>query len=423
VSSENEYKKLLIIGTLIGLLGSLALIIGIFFDFFTLGVEILDLAILTLVFAIFILCLLTFFGALRPTGFGLKDERPSLFALVVFILAPTLVVSNYNTPMYYLLEAGNDVLLAGTAGAVNFIGYSGIALMIIAFILLSWIFFYKNRFGAKRDAEETVTGSVKFLRILTSILAIVSGVGMILGMTLTITTTASAGLFMAGGLHFDIAATGFLIFIVGMVITAVLVLLSNLGAIKASKNEMPLLAIILIIVIAPGYAPDGTLITTWSTPVFKLLEYTSVRTGELTFMGWILVISILISIAAFTTGIFAYFRKTHTQVTPTMGSFEPKRRRRKSALTGPPSAATGPPSGSLASQLASQPPSAAQPSVPTAQTGPPSFMPSGPPSASTPTATSPAATAEKPTCPFCGKELSYIDEYQRWYCYSCQQYV
>ena len=39
MSSENEYKKLLIIGTLIGLLGSLALIIGIFFDFFTLGVD------------------------------------------------------------------------------------------------------------------------------------------------------------------------------------------------------------------------------------------------------------------------------------------------------------------------------------------------------------------------------------------------
>jgi hypothetical protein len=26
------------------------------------------------------------------------------------------------------------------------------------------------------------------------------------------------------------------------------------------------------------------------------------------------------------------------------------------------------------------------------------------------------------TCPTCGKPLSYIKEYDRWYCYSCKEY-
>lgn len=28
-----------------------------------------------------------------------------------------------------------------------------------------------------------------------------------------------------------------------------------------------------------------------------------------------------------------------------------------------------------------------------------------------------------PPCPSCGKELTYIPEYQRWYCYQCKRYV
>ncbi|MHA1462000.1 MAG: hypothetical protein ACTSQ0_02920, partial [Candidatus Heimdallarchaeota archaeon] len=93
--------------------------------------------------------------------------------------------------------------------------------------------------------------------------------------------------------------------------------------------------------------------------------------------------------------------------------------------TGPPSADTG----GLASQLASSgPPSAAtgppsalgqEPTVSGQPPTPPSFLASG---SSPPSAAAPAAT-DKPTCPFCGKALRFIDEYQRWYCDSCAQYV
>jgi len=30
---------------------------------------------------------------------------------------------------------------------------------------------------------------------------------------------------------------------------------------------------------------------------------------------------------------------------------------------------------------------------------------------------------ERPTCPTCGKPLTYIEQYKRWYCYNCGKYV
>ncbi len=32
-------------------------------------------------------------------------------------------------------------------------------------------------------------------------------------------------------------------------------------------------------------------------------------------------------------------------------------------------------------------------------------------------------SGEKPLCPSCGKPLTFIEQYQRWYCYSCEKYV
>jgi len=29
----------------------------------------------------------------------------------------------------------------------------------------------------------------------------------------------------------------------------------------------------------------------------------------------------------------------------------------------------------------------------------------------------------KPACPTCGKPLTYIEQYKRWYCYNCSKYV
>jgi sporulation protein YlmC with PRC-barrel domain len=34
-----------------------------------------------------------------------------------------------------------------------------------------------------------------------------------------------------------------------------------------------------------------------------------------------------------------------------------------------------------------------------------------------------AQQAQQPICPTCRGPLSYIQQYQRWYCYKCQKYV
>jgi sporulation protein YlmC with PRC-barrel domain len=44
--------------------------------------------------------------------------------------------------------------------------------------------------------------------------------------------------------------------------------------------------------------------------------------------------------------------------------------------------------------------------------------------ASTPTTTpTPVAQTVQPLCPTCGKPLTYIQQYKRWYCYNEQKYV
>lgn len=35
----------------------------------------------------------------------------------------------------------------------------------------------------------------------------------------------------------------------------------------------------------------------------------------------------------------------------------------------------------------------------------------------------PQPTPAQPICPTCRKPLSYIKQYQRWYCYNCKKYV
>ena len=45
--------------------------------------------------------------------------------------------------------------------------------------------------------------------------------------------------------------------------------------------------------------------------------------------------------------------------------------------------------------------------------------------ATTPTAApaAPTAPTARPLCPTCGKPLTYIEQYKRWYCYNEQKYV
>jgi sporulation protein YlmC with PRC-barrel domain len=45
------------------------------------------------------------------------------------------------------------------------------------------------------------------------------------------------------------------------------------------------------------------------------------------------------------------------------------------------------------------------------------------PAAAEPAITTQPAQAAQPTCPTCGRPLTYIKEYQRWYCYNDKKYV
>ncbi len=42
--------------------------------------------------------------------------------------------------------------------------------------------------------------------------------------------------------------------------------------------------------------------------------------------------------------------------------------------------------------------------------------------AAQPVQTAQQAQSSQATCPTCGGQLSYIQQYQRWYCYKCQKY-
>jgi ribosomal protein L37AE/L43A len=33
------------------------------------------------------------------------------------------------------------------------------------------------------------------------------------------------------------------------------------------------------------------------------------------------------------------------------------------------------------------------------------------------------ASSEAPTCPKCGKKATWVEEYKRWYCYDCKDYL
>jgi hypothetical protein len=416
-SEDDEYKKLLATSTLIGLIGSVLLIVGMVLDIISVGVKILDLWILAWVIGILIVNLLTFLGAATKYGLVINDERPSLLVTALFIFAPTLLISDKNTPMFYLLELGNRSIGEGLATFMNYLGIIGMGILLITFFIQTWIFLWKNRLAFTRDTyfEGSEIAFVRVVRILTGIISVVAGIGIIIGMVVAPSTTTSSLLMFEDGSQIDLKALAFIFFLVGTVITAIVMLLSNFGILKTPKTEIPLLVLLLAIMILPGYAPPSATITTWSTPIFKLLEFGQVIFGDITAMGWILIISVLALVIGFMVGIITFFIKTSAvfEAKPTTTV----RRRRARIPKRQPTAAIEdirPASGSLAEQLASS--QTQQP----ATSGPPStpgFMPTAPPTGTA------APAADKPICPFCGKALRFIDEYQRWYCDSCQQYV
>ena len=415
MSSENEYKRLLIIGTFIGILGSLAIIFGIISDFIRVGVKILDLGIFAWAIGIFIICLVTFLGAFIPFGLMLNDERPSLFAIALFILAPTIVISEHTTPMYYMLTIVNELLSTNSASFMNYVGFIGIILLITSFIILSWIFAWKFRRYTASDIYQDDFTEIKFVRIMrlvTCICTITASVFIILGL-ITPTNSETASLMMSGiGSNFDFSAFAFMAQMIGLTTTAVIILIGNFGAPRIPRNEIPLIFLLFIMLVMPGYAPQGTTITTWSSPVFKILEYGRYNFRNLIFMGWVLLIGVLLLVLAFMLGILTYFLKTSA----TYVSRPASTGRVKTTKTKKPKRTKAEPEqvGTLATQLSTSP-TGTQTIPSSSPTGPPTGTITGPPVG--------AQTPEQPTCPFCGKNLRFIQEYQRWYCDSCSQYV
>ncbi|MCK5182958.1 MAG: hypothetical protein KAQ95_01545, partial [Candidatus Heimdallarchaeota archaeon] len=311
MSSENEYKKLLVIGTLIGLLGSLAIIVGMILDIVGGAIAVHGLAILTLVFGIFITCLITFLGALTPHGLNINDERPSLFALLLFIFAPTVIFTSFNTPLYFLLDYGNAVLGSGSITANFYIVFIGVALLLIAFLFQAWIFLWKNRMsstGGLNLGGTSDIGFVKILRIITSFITILAATGIILGMILPASGTAVAGLLMyEDGTQLDLAALTFIVILAGIVITAVIMLLGNFGIKRFPNSELPVLALLSLAIILPGYEPQTVTDTFWSSPVRALLSFGNSIFGDLEIWGWILIVGLLVLVLAFFLGILSFF--------------------------------------------------------------------------------------------------------------------
>ncbi|MBN1329409.1 MAG: hypothetical protein JXA54_08040 [Candidatus Heimdallarchaeota archaeon] len=427
MSSDNDYKKLLTVGSVIGIFGAIAVAIGMFLSYGIIGsgtTDIFGLTAVSLVIGIFIICLITLIGVLSPRT-TINEERPGLIALAIFIFAPTSFISQYSTPMFYLLSIGNDMLSSADFGF--YIGIIGLALLLVAFFAYAWIFLWKNRTnatsGLNLSGSSSEIGFVKVLRIFTSLFIIIAGVGIVLAMCIPpyTGTLPAGGLIMTDTrLTLDLTAIAFFVEIAGIIITAFLVMIGNFGTNKPSRSEVPLLAFTSFLIIYPGYKPASAVESLWSSPIYELLVYVHSiivdPTKTINIWGWILLVSVLIFVFSFFLGILSFFfnKSAVRREAPSAVSsgLEPKRKKKEKFPTGPPSATSGPPVGGLAAQLSGPPSaSAGPPSAPSFMSTSPS---SGPPASS---------VSDAPTCPFCGKPLRFINEYQRWYCDSCAQYV
>ncbi|MFW9923700.1 MAG: hypothetical protein ACFFDW_10490 [Candidatus Thorarchaeota archaeon] len=439
---ENKFKQLLIIGSIISIVGAIGIILGeiLGFGVFT-GDEVHVFGFITIAISagIFLVSLLTLFGTLN-IGFRVNDERPALLALSLFIFAPTIIISNYTTPLFYLLKEVNKILVdTGAQPSYNFYFLiAGAGLLLFAFVFHTWIFLWKKRITILSSdiAEESEIGFIKGLRIIASILVLISGIGIILAMVIPIYTSLIdpniPSLLMSNGdnNYLDLQALFFIIQMFIIALTALLVLLGNFGVIKAVKGEIPLVILGGLILITPGYMPETTEMPFWTSPIYELLTFArsivNDENSSLGFMAWIMLSCIgALVVAIFLSAVSYFFSKSALPVSRAPRTAKVKTQKVKTPRskfpTGPPSAQ--PQVGGLASQLSasSGPPSGSfsgppsmgqQPTVSSSPPSPPSFMPSsGPPA------------ADKPICPFCGKPLRYIDEYARWYCDACAQYV
>jgi len=428
LSTENEYNKLLLVGSIIGFVGAIGLIIGMIIQFnIFVSVEIFVLAMVTIALGISIVCLLTFIGGLTKEGFYVNDERPGLIALILFIFAPTSLISNQTTPLYFILGMVNDLFDTGaTIGFGFYMLVIGVTLVLISFFVYAWIFLWKRRVNYQEVPDIPI---IKITRIIINIIAVVSCIGIILGFILpgySGTGTVTGLLMYEDGAHLDFEAIAFMILILGVAFTAVWSLLANFGVKFGTKSDLPLLGYLLLVLFLPGFTLKSTILNVWSNSFYEMLafgrEIFTDAGKTMVFGGWLLIIATLGLILVLFLSMITFFFGQSAQFSAKVskrGGLEARRQKGRFP-TGPPTASGGPPSADpgLGAQLSAQ--SGPPTGPPSASSGPPtaaSFMPTAQTSAGPPAAT------EVPTCPFCGKQLRFIDEYQRWYCDSCSQYV
>ena len=143
-------------------------------------------------------------------------------------------------------------------------------------------------------------------------------------------------------------------------------LLGNLGISRFPNYELPVLALLSLAIILPGYAPKSATILVWSSPVQELLSYGNTIFDDLTIWGWILIVGLLVLVLSFFLGILSFFLGKTASFSarpgraPRTGGLEARRKKGKFP-SGPPSA-TGPPSGTPEPAL-SGPPTGSQPTV------------------------------------------------------------
>jgi hypothetical protein len=417
LSSDGSYQKLLIFSSFLGILGALAAILGMLLgmDFSAGLTDFYGLVLVLILVGIFIISLITFLTTIRKQGLTANDERPLFISLALFVLFPTILFSEYSTPMYYLLSIGNAILLPGLPDPDYsfYISYLGIGIVFLSFILVTLIFLWKNRLsstsGLSLSGGSSDNPVIKGLRLIGSIMTAVGALGI-------------SVMFIVGAIQSGIAdLIGYAL--VGtflmIAVAAIICILANFGIGQLPSSESPVILTLLMFFALPGARLTiGDL--PWSTPMYEIAVWLQAFFGD-SWIEWIIFVGFLLFVLAFFILLVSvFFSKSASYTartdrparvkTPKSGRLEARKKKGKFP-TGPPS---GPPTGPVDSGIPpSGPPSGVQPTVTSAPPQPPSFTPT----------TAVPAHEEKPTCPFCGQNLRFVDEYQRWYCDTCAQYV
>ncbi|RLI71655.1 MAG: hypothetical protein DRP02_04015 [Candidatus Gerdarchaeota archaeon] len=438
MSVERKFEKITLSASILAMIGTVLIIIGIGIGsaFLT---DVRLLALIVLILGIFVISVITFIGSLPANRFQFTDERPALLAFLALFFAPFTLISNYTTPLYLLIKL---VIGESSISLLHYFTLGGIFLMTISFLLFVWVFFWKLPERRPTLEENSELPIAKALAQITGFLTMVAIIGVIIGLLFPVSDSRNSLLQTSLGAVVSPSALAFLFYLLMIFTTALFVFISPFEKVAIPRTDLALLFLLFTFLALPGYEPLTASTSIWSSPVYKLLEYGLLVFSDMNIFGWILLTSVLLNVFALLLGVLTFFLKISAFVSEEVVRTP---RRRQKPLVQSESTQGSETLGTLAQTLASSTTTQTPPTtVPTSQSvptssGPPSAtvkpLSGAPPSASPPAfgistqpatkQTTPTKTLErqKPTCPFCGKELTFIEQYQRWYCYNCSQYV